>query len=85
MCARVTDDFLYYSRTQGNDLISPNSFFPGLKEGNYWCLCVLRWYQAFKAGHANTMKINLAATHYDTLNILERFNLTLNDLRRFSS
>ena len=34
----------------GNDLIQPTATFPGLKPGDNWCLCALRWMQAFKEG-----------------------------------
>lgn len=54
VAAVVTDAFLRYSLSKGNDLISayPQSGFPGLKEGDVWCLCVLRWKEAFDAGVA---------------------------------
>ena len=47
----------------GNDLSSPNPIynFPGLKPGDRWCVCALRWKQAFKAGCAP--KVILEATH----------------------
>ena len=63
VCAIVTDDFLNYSREQGNDLISPRPEFdfPGLKEGDQWCLCAARWFEAFEAGHAPPVR--LEATH----------------------
>ena len=54
VCARVTDEFLRFSKTQGNDLItpSPEYSFPGLKEGDRWCLCAYRWLEAYKLGKA---------------------------------
>lgn len=52
VCSRVTNDFLEYSKTQGNDLITPSADFPGLKEGDKWCLCAYRWLEAYKAGKA---------------------------------
>lgn len=54
VAAVVTEEFLKYSLSQGNDLISayPASGFPGLKAGNIWCLCALRWKEAFNAGVA---------------------------------
>lgn len=54
VAAVVTDAFLEYSLSKGNDLITPYpaSGFPGLKSGNIWCLCVLRWKEALKAGVA---------------------------------
>ena len=54
VAAVVTDAFLRYSLSQGNDLITPNpaNGFPGLKAGNIWCLCALRWKEALQAGVA---------------------------------
>lgn len=67
VCAIVTEEFLAYTKTRGNDLSSPNPLygFPGLKPGDQWCLCVNRWLEAFQAGCAP--KINPAATHDKTL------------------
>lgn len=42
VCSRVTNDFLLYSKSMGNDLITSRGSFTGLKEGNFWCLCVSR-------------------------------------------
>lgn len=52
VCAVMTDEFLKYSRAQGNDLITPRPDydFPGLKAGDRWCLCALRWKEALEAG-----------------------------------
>jgi len=54
VCAILTDEFLEFSRDQGNDLITPHPEwgFPGLKAGDKWCLCVLRWKEAYEAGVA---------------------------------
>jgi len=51
VCAIMTDDFLRFSKSQGNDLITPNPGyeFPGLKAGDKWCLCAIRWYHAISA------------------------------------
>ena len=48
VCAKLTDDFLKFSLSQGNDLITPNPQynFPGLVEGDNWCLCTNRWIEA---------------------------------------
>ena len=50
----MTDDFLRFTRAQGNDLTtaSPLNGFPGLKPGDRWCLCASCWQQALKAGVA---------------------------------
>ena len=49
VCAIVTDEFLEFSASRGNDLRtpSPENDFPGLKSGDRWCLCVERWKEAF--------------------------------------
>ena len=60
--------FLDYTKTQGNDLITPQgSNFPGLKPGDHWCLCSIRWNEAHKAGKAP--KVKLEATHIKALEI----------------
>ncbi len=63
VCAVVTDDFLQFSKMQGNDLITPRPefHFPGLKSGDRWCLCASRWLEAYYAGVAP--KVVLEATH----------------------
>lgn len=70
VCCRVTMDFLEFSRSRGNDLISPapQFGFPGLKEGDGWCVCASRWLEAAQAGHA--CPIVLASTHERTLQIV---------------
>lgn len=54
ICARVTQAFLEFSLARGNDLFMPRPEhrFPGLKAGDRWCLCALRWKEAFEAGVA---------------------------------
>jgi uncharacterized protein len=63
VCAEMTQEFLEFSKSKGNDLTTPNSnySFPGLKPGDKWCLCVLRWKEAYDAGRAP--KVYLEATH----------------------
>lgn len=67
ICAEMTEAFLQYSKTQGNDLITPAPFFqfPGLKPGDRWCLCALRWREALEAGLAPP--VILEATHESAL------------------
>ena len=67
LCAIVTQEFLEFSKTQGNDLSTPRPewSFPGLKPGNKWCLCISRWLEAEKTGKAPP--IILEATHQKTL------------------
>lgn len=54
VCAVMTAEFLAFSKEAGNDLSTarPEWSFPGLKPGDRWCLCALRWKEAFDAGMA---------------------------------
>jgi uncharacterized protein (DUF2237 family) len=66
-CATLTQEFLAFTKSRGNDLITPKPEwnFPGLKPGDKWCLCALRWIEAKKAGVAPPL--DLAATHQKML------------------
>ena len=70
VCAEMTEDFLEFTKTRGNDLSTPRPEFgfPGLKPGDGWCLCAARWLEAYEAGAAP--KVRLAATHAATLDIV---------------
>ncbi len=63
VCARVTDEFLAFSKQQGNDLSTPMPAygFKGLTAGDQWCLCAARWKEALDAGAAPP--VVLEATH----------------------
>ena len=76
VCARMTAEFLEFSRRQGNDLstAAPESGFPGLKPGDRWCLCAARWREALEAGVAPP--VVLAATHEATLEVVSLTDLT---------
>jgi uncharacterized protein (DUF2237 family) len=67
VCAQVTAEFLEFSKSRGNDLITPAPMynFPGLKPGDRWCLCAGRWLEAKEAGVAPP--VILAATHISAL------------------
>ena len=67
VCALVTDAFLGFSKLRGNDLTQPNPQydFPGLINGDRWCLCILRWLEAYREGMAP--EIILEACHQKTL------------------
>ena len=67
MCAKVSQEFLDFSLRQGNDLITPRPEyrFQGLKAGDRWCLCALRWKQAYEAGVAP--QVILESTHIHAL------------------
>jgi uncharacterized protein len=70
VCVQVTDEFLTYSKAVGNDLSTsmPQYLFPGLKDGDIWCLCAERWVQAYEAGMAP--KVFLKSTHEKTLDYI---------------
>ena len=80
VCSIMTEDFLDYSKSVGNDLITPipQYNFKGLKEGDHWCLCASRWKQAYENGKAP--KIILQSTNMHTLSLI---NLDL--LREYDS
>lgn len=75
VCAILTAEFLNYSKSKGNDLVTPRPeySFPGLKPGDKWCLCALRWKEAFEAGCAP--KVVLEATDERALEYIEINNL----------
>ena len=79
VCVEMTEDFLLFSRSRGNDLSTPlpEFGFPGLEPGDRWCLCAARWQEALEAGMAP--RVILAATHEATLEIVE-----LEDLKRLA-
>ncbi len=67
ICAKVTQAFLEFSLQRGNDLMTsrPEYRFAGLRAGDKWCLCALRWEEAFKAGLAP--QVILESTHLKAL------------------
>mmetsp|Transcript_16391 Transcript_16391/g.39220 ORF Transcript_16391/g.39220 Transcript_16391/m.39220 type:complete len:212 (+) Transcript_16391:63-698(+) len=70
VCVRATDEFLEYSKSVGNDLSTPmpQYNFPGLNDGDVWCLCAQRWAQAYNAGKAP--QLFLQSTHEKTLDFI---------------
>ena len=76
ICAVVTAEFLAFSRSRGNDLSTPRPEydFPGLVPGDRWCLCALRWKEAFVAGMAPG--VLMESTHAKALEFVG-----INDLR----
>jgi hypothetical protein len=75
VCAEMTAEFLEFSREAGNDLSTPmpEYGFPGLKEGDLWCLCVTRWAEALEAGQAP--RVRLEATHLSALEYVDLADL----------
>lgn len=47
VCAIMTKKFLQFTKSRGNDLITPRADFPGLQEGDLWCICANRWLEAY--------------------------------------
>lgn len=70
VCCQVTEAFLLFSRSRGNDLSTPNPQyqFPGLKPGDRWCVCAARWREAADAGVAPP--VILEATHERALEVI---------------
>jgi hypothetical protein len=77
VCSLMTDSFLAFSASRGNDLSTPmpDFGFPGLKTGDRWCLCAARWREALQAGCAPQVVLN--ATHERTLDYV-----SLEDLKK---
>ena len=78
ICSLMSEDFLVFSKSKGNDLSTPRPEFdfPGLKEGDWWCLCALRWLEAYQEGMAPLL--NPKASHekvliHIPLEVLEKF------------
>ena len=79
VCCVVTDDFLNFALSKGNNLITPapQFNFPGLKDGDRWCVCAQTWQDAYDVGCA--CPVVLAATQEETLQII-----SLDKLREYS-
>jgi uncharacterized protein (DUF2237 family) len=80
ICVRVTDEFLAFSKSRGNDLSTPRPEFqfPGLVDGDKWCLVAMRWQEALEAGAAPD--VVLEATHEAALQYV-----SLEDLRKYQT
>lgn len=80
VCAEMTEEFLEFSKSRGNDLITPRPEFgfPGLEPGDRWCLCALRWKEALDDGVAPP--VFLQSTHESVLKIIP-----LSDLKKYAA
>jgi uncharacterized protein len=80
VAATVSQEFLDFTKSRGNDLQTPRPEynFPGLKAGDKWCLCALRWKEAQEAGVAPL--IDLEATNIKTLDFI-----TLDTLNKYQN
>jgi uncharacterized protein (DUF2237 family) len=83
VCAELTEEFLEFSRSRGNDLVTPRPAFgfPGLEPGDRWCLCAARWLEAEQAGCAP--RVRLEATHEKTLEVVSLDRLKAHAIERF--
>ena len=79
ICAEMTEEFLKYTFSRGNDLMTPRPEyrFPGLRPGDRWCLCALRWREALEAGKAPP--VILEATHQKALEYV-----SIDDLKAYA-
>ena len=83
VCAEITEDFLSFSKSKGNDLSTPRPElgFAGLKPGDSWCLCASRWLEAEKEGHAPKVygkSTNQMALKIIPERILQKYLITVN-------
>jgi uncharacterized protein len=83
VCANITMQFLAFSKSRGNDLSTPRPEFdfPGLTEGQSWCLCASRWLEAHESGCApkvHLTRTNSKALEIVPLEVLKRYATDLN-------
>ena len=71
VCILATEEFLAFSKSAGNDLSTPfpEYSFPGLKAGDRWCLCAVRFKEAYENNAAP--RVILEATNEKTLDIVD--------------
>ncbi len=81
VCAQMTEQFLSFSKSRGNDLSTPNPelLFPGLSPGDRWCLCAARWREAAEAGVAPP--VILESTHARALEVIALADLEYHALQ----
>lgn len=81
VCCQMTEEFLAFSISRGNDLSTPRPEFgfPGLKPGDRWCVCAARWLEASEAGFAPP--VILESTHERCLEIVSLADLRYHALR----
>jgi len=81
VCAQMTEQFLAFSKSRGNDLSTPNPefLFPGLSPGDRWCLCAARWREAAEAGVVPP--VILESTHARALEVIALADLEYHALQ----
>ena len=82
VCAVMTEEFLAFTKSKGNDLSTPIPLynFPGLNPGDKWCLCVNRWQEALEAGCAPL--VVLEATYEKSLQTVSMEQLVRHALKK---
>lgn len=85
VCVIVSEEFLLFSKSKGNDLSTsvPEFGFTGLKPGDKWCLCALRWKEAFLNNLAP--KVILEATNEKTLDVIKIEDLIKHSYKKSES
>ena len=70
VCVKVTTQFLEWGKVVGNDLITPHPEFgfPGLKDGDRWCVCAFWYAKSIKDGTA--CPVYLKRTNEKTLQLI---------------
>ena len=81
VCCQVTEEFLEFSVSRGNDLVTPHPEFgfPGLQPGDQWCVCAARWAEALEAGSA--CPVVLEGTHLSALEFVDLRDLKSHAVR----
>ena len=77
VCAIVDNKFLNFTFSKGNDLITPSNNFQGLKSGDRWCLCVLRWLEAYNNGVAPLLDLDATSQNvlkYANINLFKQYD-----------
>jgi len=77
VCAIVDDKFLNFTFSKGNDLKTSSNNFQGLKTGDRWCLCVLRWLEAFNYGVAPLLDLDATSQNvlkYANINLFKQYD-----------
>ena len=71
VCVILTEEFLVFSKSVGNDLSTPmpQYDFPGLLPGQKWCLCANRWLEAYENGKAP--RVYLRKSHQKSISIID--------------
>ena len=80
VCAIMTEEFLEFSKSKGNDLSTPVPAFdfPGLNSGDRWCLCAARWLEAYEASSAPSIiakATNKRALEVIPIELIKEFSL----------